>query len=220
MPSISSHGPVWTLDLGSDENRFTPEWMEQVHAGLDEMLASPEPAVLVTTSPGKFFSNGLDLEWLGAHPEKLGSYVDTIHAMFSRILTVPVPTVAAVNGHAFGGGAMLAMAHDFRVMRSDRGYFCFPEVDINIPFTPGMNALICAKLTPQAQAASMLTARRFGGAEAAAHGIVDQAVTQAEVLAAARAMVEPLAGKDRTTLGTVKQVLFGDAVEKLALPQG
>ncbi|MCG2942458.1 enoyl-CoA hydratase/isomerase family protein, partial [Escherichia coli] len=72
-------------------------------------------------------------------------YVGRIHELFSRVLTFSLPTAAAVNGHAFGGGAMLAMAHDYRVMRDDRGYFCFPEVDINIPFTPGMAALIQAK---------------------------------------------------------------------------
>lgn len=220
MPSISNDGPLWTLDLGTDENRFHPDWMAELNAALDQLEASAEPAVLLTRGTGKFFSNGLDLGWLGEHPDQLGAYVDTIHAMFSRILTLPVPTVAAINGHAFGGGAMLAMAHDYRVMRSDRGFFCFPEADINIPFTPGMNALITAKLTPSAQAASMLTGRRFGGQEALGYGIVEQAVEEAEVTPAAAAMVTPLAGKDRTTLGTIKQVLFENAVAKLALPQG
>jgi enoyl-CoA hydratase/carnithine racemase len=63
--------------------------------------------------------------------------------------STPLPTVASFNGHAFGAAAMLATAHDYRVMRDDRGYFCFPEVDINIPFTPGIAALIQAKLSPR-----------------------------------------------------------------------
>ena len=67
-------------------------------------------------------------------------YVGRVQGMLARFLTLPVPTAAAVVGHAFGAGAMLALAHDFRVMRADRGYFCFPEVDIRIPFTPGMAA--------------------------------------------------------------------------------
>lgn len=220
MPVISSNGPVWTLDLGADENRFTPDWMEQLHAGLDEVLASPDPAVLLTRGTGKFFSNGLDLDWLGAHPEELGSYVDRIHAMFSRLLTLPVPTVAAVNGHAFGGGAMLAMCHDFRVMRQDRGYWCLPESDINIPFTPGMNALLLAKLTPRSQVLAMTTGHRFGGPEALAREIVDATAGEADVLATATGIVEPLAGKDRATLGTIKETLYAAAVEALARPQG
>ena len=83
------------------------------------------------------------------------------------------PHVAAINGHAFGAGSMLAMAHDFRVMREDRGYFCFPEVDIHIPFTEGMAALIQAKLTPSAAVESMTTGRRYDGPAAQASGIVD-----------------------------------------------
>src|SRR3954454_3936178 len=149
MPTFTSDGPVWTLDLGDDENRFSPTLLDTVTEQLDELAAADLPAVLVTTGTGKFFSNGLDLDWLGAHPHEMNDYVARIQGLFTKVLTLPVPTIAAINGHAFGAGAMLAMAHDFRVMREDRGYFCFPEVDIHIPFTPGMAGLIQGKLHPQ-----------------------------------------------------------------------
>jgi hypothetical protein len=54
-------------------------------------------------------------------------------------------------------------AHDFRVMRADGGYWCLPEADIDLPFTPGMSALIQGRLTPRTAHEAMLTARRFGG---------------------------------------------------------
>jgi enoyl-CoA hydratase/carnithine racemase len=135
--------------------------------------------------------------------------------MLARILTVPVPTAAAVVGHAFGAGAMLALAHDFRVMRADRGYFCFPEVDIRIPFTPGMAALIQAKLTPQAAVASMTTGRRFGGDDAVSLGLVDAVAAEDAVTAAAVDLLRPLDGKDPGTLGAIKQTMFGDAARAL-----
>ncbi len=90
----------------------------------------------MTTADSKFYSNGLDLDWLGAHSDQGDWYVGRVQGLLARVLTLPVPTAAAVVGHAFGAGAMLATAHDFRVMRDDRGFFCFPEVDIRIPFTP------------------------------------------------------------------------------------
>jgi enoyl-CoA hydratase/carnithine racemase len=131
------------------------------------------------------------------------------------MLTLPIPPAAAVVGHAFGAGAMLAMAHDFRVMRTDRGYFCFPEVDINIPFSPGMAALIQAKLGPHAAIASMTTGRRFGGADAASIGIVDVTAAENAVTGAAVDLLRPLSGKNQQTLGAIKQTMFTQAVDAL-----
>jgi enoyl-CoA hydratase/carnithine racemase len=215
MPTMTQDGPVWTIDLGDDENRFSPTWLDAVEGFLDDLAGSTEPAVLVTSGAGKFYTNGLDLDWLGAHPGELGPYVGRVHALFERVLTLPVATVAAVNGHAFGAGAMLAMAHDFRVMRTERGYFCFPEVDIHIPFTPGMNALILAKLTPQAAVESMTTGRRYGADDARAAGIVDAVAPAEELARAAADRVRDLAGKDRSTLATIKATMYAGVVSAL-----
>ena len=158
---------------------------------------------------------GLDLDWLMAHGDQMQSYVGRVHALFARVLTLPIPTAAAVNGHAFGAGAMLAMAHDYRTMRSDRGFFCFPEVDIRIPFTPGMAALIQAKLTPQAAIASMTTGRRFGGDDAAKYGLVELAAAEDAVVPAAVELVIPVAGKDSQTMAAIKSTMFGPAIAAL-----
>jgi len=115
---------------------------------------------------------------------------------------------------------MLATAHDFRVMRSDRGYFCFPEVDIHIPFTTGMAALIQAKLTPAAAVASMTTGRRFGGPEARDLGLVDAVADEAALVETAAERVRPLAGKDRTTLSAIKSTMFASALAALREPTG
>ncbi len=153
---------IVVLNLGDDENRFSPEFLDQFDAHLDDAVRNGA-AGLVTTATGKFYSNGLDLDWLGAHGDQTQWYVGRVQALLARVLTLPMPTAAALVGHSFGAAAMLALAHDFRVMRADRGYFCFPEVDIRIPFTPGMAALIQAKLTPQAAVSAMTTGSRFGG---------------------------------------------------------
>ncbi|MEU0463219.1 enoyl-CoA hydratase-related protein [Amycolatopsis sp. NPDC006131] len=205
--------PVYALDLGADENRFAPDWLKGVHTALDTVTGSA--SALVTIGTGKFYSNGLDLDWLSAHGDQAQSYVADVQDLLARVLTLPVPTIAAVNGHAFGAGAMLAMAHDFRIMRADRGFFCFPEADINIPFTPGMTALIQAKLTPAAAIASMTTGTRFGGPDARELGLVDDTASEAELRDRAVARVRPLAGKDPGTLGTIKATMFAAAVSAL-----
>jgi enoyl-CoA hydratase/carnithine racemase len=202
------------LDLGSDENRFSPGFLDEMDAHLDEIISAGAQG-LVTTGGGKFYTNGLDLDWLAANGDQTQWYVGRVQGMLARVLTLPVPTAAAVVGHAFGAGAMLALAHDFRVMRADRGFFCLPEVDIRIPFTPGMAALIQAKLAPQAAVASMTTGRRFGGDDAERLGLVDAVAAEGAVTPAAVDLLRPLGGKDPGTLGAIKDTMFGPAVHAL-----
>jgi Delta3-Delta2-enoyl-CoA isomerase len=205
---------IAVMNLGDDENRFSLDFLDDINRHLDEIAASDADRLL-TTGTGKFYSNGLDLDWLMAHGDQTQFYVGRVQALLARILTLPMPTAAALNGHAFGAGAMLAIAHDYRVMREDRGYFCFPEVDIRIPFTAGMAALIQAKLPPQSAVASMTTGRRWGGADAHQFAIVDATAAEDAIVDVAVGFLAPLGGKDPGTLGAIKTTMFGDAVAAL-----
>lgn len=213
MPTLTQREGLHVLHLGDGENRFSLDWLAAVEGALDQVVASPAP--LVTVAEGKHYSNGLDLDWLMANPTDLLPYTARVQATLGRLLTLPVPTVAAVNGHAFGAGAMLALAHDRRVMRSDRGYFCFPEVDIQIPFTPGMAALIQAKLTPRSAFDAMTTGHRFTGPQAVEAGMVDTTADEADVLASAITTVTPMAGKDAGTLGAIKRTMYAHVIARL-----
>lgn len=204
---------IAVLTLGDDENRFSPEWLDAIDGHLAEV--EDRALGLVTTGVGKFYSNGLDLDWLMAHGDRMQWYVGRVQALFARILTFPLPTVAAVNGHAFGAGSMLAIAHDFRVMRADRGYFCFPEIDIRIPFTPGMAALIQAKSTPQTAVTAMTTGHRYGGAEAHEAGLVDATAAEDGLVEAAIARLTPILGKDKGTLGAIKSTMYAGVLGAL-----
>jgi enoyl-CoA hydratase/carnithine racemase len=215
MPTLDRSDDVFVLDLGDSENRFHPDWLASVDAALDEVERAEGSRALVTAATGKFFSNGLDLDWLLAHGDQHEEYVATVHALFARVLALPVVTVAALQGHTFAAGAMLALAHDFRVMRADRGYWCLPEVDIHIPFTPGMSGLIQARLAPQTAHAAMTTGRRYGGAEAVAAGIVDTAVDEDAVRSTAVELAAAHAGKAGDTLGTIKARMYAPALHVL-----
>lgn len=218
MPQLDRDGQVFLLDLGDGENRFGPEAVAGVAAALDEVAGTKGPRALVTKARGKFWSNGLDLDWMGAHPDDIGSLVDDVHALLARVLSLPVPAVAACQGHVFAAGAMLALAHDARVMRADRGYFCLPEVDISIPFTPGMSALIQARLPQPVQHEAMTTGRRYGGSDALAAGVVDAAVAENAVLSTAVERASALAGKAGPTLGAIKEGMYATALQLLRTP--
>ena len=210
MPALTTTDGVAVLTLGDDENRFSHTWLDEVEAALDQVVAAGTP--LVSIGGGRFYSNGLDLEWAMAHPDEFVAYAQRVEVLLARVLALPVPTVAAVNGHAFGAGAMLAVAHDWRLMRAARGFFCLPEVDIDIPFTPGMAALLQAKLSPRTAVDAMTTGARFGGTEAAAAGIVDGVGTEEGLLADAIAKAAPLGGKKAATLSAIKETMFGTAL--------
>jgi enoyl-CoA hydratase/carnithine racemase len=215
VPALDRDGDVVVLDLGDGENRFSPDWVAAVGAALDEVAAAEGPRALVTTASGRFYSNGLDLEWLAAHQEQRADYVGSVQRLLARLLALPVVTVAAVPGHAFAAGAMLTLAHDFRVMRADRGFWCLPEVDIGLPFSPGMSALVQARLTPQAAHEAMVTGRRYGGTDALAAGLVDAAVPEDAVRDTALELARGLTGKAGDTLGTIKARMYAPVLAAL-----
>ncbi|MER8027122.1 enoyl-CoA hydratase/isomerase family protein [Glutamicibacter protophormiae] len=214
MPSLRLIGTTAVLGLGADQNRQGVIWLQEVNDLLDEVLASPATS-LVTTGTGKFYSNGLDVAEAEGPVELDPDYVRQLQAVYRRVLTLPMPTAAAVNGHAFGGGALLAMAHDYRVMRTERGFFCFPEVNIGIAFTEGMAALVQSKLSAAQARDAMLTGRRFDGGQAAAAGLVDEAVPVDQLVERAVQLASAHVPAHPQTLGAVKEIMYADAASAL-----
>ena len=208
---------VFVLAMDEGDNRFNETSLGQLNGFLDEIEAFDGPAALVTTGTGKFYSNGLDLDWIMAG-DSSWTFADlAIEAqrLMARTLTFSRPTVAAINGHCFAAGAMWSLAHDFRVMRADRGFWSMPEVDIRIPFTPGMAALIQARLTPQVAHRVMTTGHRYGGDDALEAGIVDRSVDEEAVLSEAVEVAALLAEKDPSILGAIKSGMYGPVVDAL-----
>jgi Delta3-Delta2-enoyl-CoA isomerase len=212
---LDRDGSVFVLRMQGGENRFSLDWLDEVNAALDRVQAAAGPVALVTTGEGKFYSNGMDLDWLATVPEQAGDYLIAIYRVLGRVLSFPAITVAAVNGHAFGGGAQLAVAHDFAVMRADRGYWCMPEADLGLPLTPEYVSLLRAKLPGRALHEALVTGRRYGGPDALAAGIVHQVASEDQVLAQAVKFAADLAGKDRRTLAEHKRLLYGEAIKAL-----
>jgi enoyl-CoA hydratase/carnithine racemase len=215
VTELRTEGQIHVLDLGNGENRFSPEWVAEVGSALDEVAGGDGPRALVTVASGKFFSNGLDLDWVGNHPDQMQSYVATVHALFAKVLTLPAPSIAVLQGHTFAAGAMFALAHDIRFMRVDRGYFCLPEVQLGIPFTPGMAALIQARLTKAAAHESMTTGRRYGGSDALAAGIVDAALPELDLLEQAKAKAEELGPTAGPTLAKIRSEMYATVIARL-----
>ena len=135
---------VAVVTMGSGENRLNLEFLSEFLQVLDDIENTTDAKVLVVTSAHeKIFSNGIDLDWLvpimnNNDMETSKKFIQKLMGLYKRILMYPMLTIAAINGHAFAGGAIMTCYFDYRFMRSDRGFLCFPEVDLGIPFLPGM----------------------------------------------------------------------------------
>ena len=212
MIEVEELGSVQVLHWHDDENRFNRKSLDALNDALDHVEAVEGPCALVTTGEGKYYSNGLDLDWIMGAGDQATGFVDEVHRLLGRIMSFPAITVAAVNGHAFGAGAMLAAAHDFRVMREDRGYWCLPEADMALPLTPAMAAVITAKLPRETAHEAIMTGQRYDAVEAQMAGIVNLTAAEDDVLADAIDLATDFAEKNRGVIARHKQLLYGEAL--------
>jgi enoyl-CoA hydratase/carnithine racemase len=213
--SLERRGSIFVLDLGETENRFNFDSIAHISSLLDEVDAAAGEKALVTVARGKFWSNGLDLDWMIANRIELADLVVAVQELFARVLEAAYPTVAAIQGHCYAAGGMLALAHDARFMREDRGFVCFPEVDIKMSFTAGMNSLLASKLSAQTAHQAMVLGRRFPAPEAERAGIVDGIFSESELESGAIAYAQTLVSKDPATIRAIKQMLYASTLTLL-----
>jgi len=216
---------VAVVTLNSDENRFNPDFLTACLDVLDEVENKTDASTLVVkSSHEKIFSNGIDLEWLVPVIQKgdintAKEYFYQMNTLFKRVVTYPMITIAAITGHAFAGGAILCCAFDFRFMRSDRGYFCFPEVDLGIPFLPGMNAML-KKAIPRYKLEEMeYTGKRLTAEECEQHHIITKACHINELMDETLAFAKTL-NKKRAVIKELKKRLNKDIIHALDVEDG
>lgn len=218
MIDLTKQGNVFVLTMNDGENRWNTTFVRAYAEALDEVEASEGPAALVTASASeKFFSNGLDLDWLGSDDTghrggDRKAFGSEFMALMGRIITLPVPTIAAVNGHAFGAGFMCALCHDSRFQRADRGFMCANEVDIGMVIPNPELALFRHKMSASAYFQTVLQAKRWSGPLALEAGISQQIEPLENLLPAAIAQAEEFSrwGANRTVYSKMKEAVYGE----------
>lgn len=185
ITTLETNGKVAVLTLRNGANLHNPAFVEALLTACVDIRADRAIKALVNASDDeKSWSQGIDLNWFNgaikaAKHDEMRGFLYGVNAVFKEFLTLPVPVNGALTGHTFGNGAILACACDFRFMRADRGYFCFPEVDISIPFLPGMVA-ICRKAVPEHLFNELaLTGRRVTAQELADAHVIEAAFPNA-----------------------------------------
>ena len=191
MCTLEKRGEIFFLTLtGDDDHRLNPSLMDSLRSALREVKEqSTRGSALITTARGKFFSNGFDLAWAqsagsaAAVEDRLLHMVDLFKPEVADLISLQMPTIAAVTGHAAAAGMMLAMSHDYVLMRSDRGVLYMSELDIGMKFPDYFTALVRSKVgSAAARRDVMLRAKKVTALEALAMGIVDSAHDSAEAV--------------------------------------
>ena len=210
MPTmeLTKEGAVYVLTLtnGANANTITEDAVGEYHDILDELEASTEnSALILTSSDPKFWCNGINLDWLLKQPhDYFPKFIQLLDELFLRFSLLSMPTVGCLTGHVYAGGAILATTLDFRLMREDRGFFCFPEVDIKVLFSPLMYEIL--RLLPDHCALNelLLTGKRIGGNEALTMKIVSAVYPEETLFDKAVELATSLAKKDRRTYAHIK----------------
>ena len=212
---------VAIITMTNGENRQNLVFAKALNAMLDEIIADKSiTALIITSNDEKNFSQGIDVEWIMGQMQKnehqpVVDFINEMDIVFKKLLFYPVPVIAAINGHAFGNGSILSCACDFRFMRSDRGFFCFPEVNIGIPFRWGMNAFVKKAIPLHIFSQMQFTGNRYTAPELEHHHIIVKACANKEELMSTALTFAKTFQKKRGIFGELKKRLYADIVKVL-----
>jgi enoyl-CoA hydratase/carnithine racemase len=209
---------IAVITMCNGANRQNMVFAEQMLQCLDQIIEDKTMySIVLTSSDEKNFSQGIDVEWLkqkfADHDfDSIKAFMYGMNTVFKRLLLMPLPVIAAINGHAFGNGAILSCACDFRFMRKDKGYFCFPEVDVNIPFLPGMMAFVRKAIPEYLFNDMLLSGRRLTATELERNNvIVSASENQEELLEQAMAYADTYK-KQRPIFGELKKRKYKEII--------
>ncbi|KAK4943300.1 hypothetical protein LTR10_017143 [Elasticomyces elasticus] len=204
---------VYLLSFSSPpDNRLVPAFNQAFLLALDIIEQRLPRGVVITTSTiTKFYSNGLDYENAIGDPT---FFSNSLYPLWRRLVTYPMPTIALMNGHAFAGGLMTAMMHDYRIMNPHKGFLCLNELDFGAALQPAMASVFRVKLNMTTFRNMVLESKRYTALEALKEGIIDGVGSVDETLAfvAEMKLTQKAQGK---SYGKIKEELYREVVKDL-----
>ena len=198
---------IVTIDRPDALNALNSAVFSDLDAVLDEIEADRGISVVIFTGAGRSFIAGADItEMLPMTPVEGKQWGDRGNTTMLRIENLPQPTIAAVNGFAFGGGNELAMSCDMR-LASTKAKFGQPEVGLGI--TPGFGGTQrLSRLVGTARAMELiLTGKTIDAAKAREIGLVNEVVEPEELLPTAVQWAQTIAAQAQVAVRQSKQCI-------------
>jgi enoyl-CoA hydratase/carnithine racemase len=187
LVNVDRRGEVALLALEKPPvNALYIDLFDAMTGALDEIERDDAIRVVILTGGARIFSAGMDLKAVGrARPEELLRLMEVGYAFFQRMERYPKPTIAAIRGHALGGGLGLAVACDFRIA-AEGSVFGMPEGRIGFPLLWGVTSLFMRTISRGPALDLLLTGRNIDAAEGLRLNIVRSVVPDGKVLDEAR----------------------------------
>ncbi len=198
-------------------NAIDLSFLEELDRALIAVDARSTIRDMILTGHGSVFSAGLDLKEIprydGAQQNRM---LARLNEVIYRLYAMPIPVVAAVNGHAIAGGLVLALACDWRIAVETGALFGLTKIRVGVAYPVSAGAVVRAELTPQAARELVLTGKNHGPARALALGIVDELQPASAVLACSQAKARELAMAPTEGYARIKHQLRGHALAQMA----
>ena len=178
--------------------------MEEMNVALDRAMENTTAKVLVIGGgEGKVFSSGVDV--VDHTPDKVVKMIDVFHGLLKRLMVVPIPTIAAVNGSALGGGCELAIACDM-VIASNKAKLGQPEIRLGV--FPPIAAILLPRLVPMTKVMELLLGGGTIDAEEAQRlGMVNQVFPHETFAADTEQFIERFTSLSRVALLHTKKAI-------------
>lgn len=184
---------VLTIDRQEKLNAIDPAVVEQIGQSLLELEHERPRAIIVTGAGEKSFVAGADIGVMSRmSPIEAKRFAEVSNAAMALLDRSPVPTIAAVNGFALGGGCEIALSCDIRIA-AENALFGFPEVSLGILPGLGGTQRLPRLIGPALAKELIFTGRRFDAAEALRMGLVNRVVPRGEALNTAREVAAQIA---------------------------
>ncbi|MGF1470548.1 MAG: enoyl-CoA hydratase/isomerase family protein [Rubrobacteraceae bacterium] len=177
-----------TIDRQEKLNALNPQVTEEIGQALLDVEQDEPRAIIVTGAGDRSFVAGADISVMNSmEPLEAKRFAEVGHAAMALLDRSPIPTIAAVNGFALGGGCELALACDIRIA-AENALFGFPEVGLGILPGIGGTQRLPRLIGPALAKELIFSARRIDAAEAKDIGLVNRVVPEGEALDAARGL--------------------------------
>lgn len=201
LTSISANGVLEVvLRRPSAHNAISRELSSSLLAAIEEGRSNREVRAIILRGEGPSFSSGQDLS-----EAPTAADIERLQAICRALRTGP-PAIAAVHGHAIGGGAEIAFACDFIVASSD-STFRLPEVELGLAPGGGVSMFLVSALGPNRAARLLLLGEKLSAQTARSAGLVHSVTDDSGLLAAARELADTLARSDPAAVRRAKACL-------------